>query len=125
MGRRAFITGLICAAPLAAAAATLPIEGTYGTELGCRVAKTGEYIESPDTYTLTSEGVGNAVTYCMFSSVKAGKDGRHSAELACSQEGSGEEGDFRAKADIEGTTEAGYTVRFADGTTWGPLAKCR
>lgn len=121
---RRLISIVILLAPISVNAAALPIDGKYGSELGCRVAMTGEYIESNDTYLLTPESVGTSVSYCAFNSVTSAPGGRHVVSMTCSSEGSGPEGDTQEIAEISGDSVTGYTVRFADGTFWGPLTKC-
>lgn len=124
-GHRGTIAFLISVAPLAAGAATLPLDGKYGTELGCHVARTGEYMELDDNYLLTSESIATSLTYCSFNSVEVAPGGGHHVGMNCAQEGSGPEADIQEKADISGDPKAGYTLRFSDGRSWGPLTKCQ
>lgn len=124
MGSRAVIAGLICAAPLSVAAAPLPLDGSYGNELGCRLARTGEYNPVDGVELLTSDGLSTAVSLCSFDEAKTMPDGRHQVSMTCSFEGSGPEDDTKEKAEISGDPATGYTVRFHDGTSWGPLTKC-
>lgn len=118
------ISVLVVVAPLSVNAATLPIDGNYGTELGCRIARTGEYIESNDTQLLTPHSVGTSVSLCSFDSIEPTTDGGYKVDMTCSWEGEGPEGDIREKAEISGDPKAGYMIRFADGISWGPLKKC-
>ena len=118
------IVGLTCVAPTAAIAATLPIEGTYGNDRGCRLARLGDYSEDDSARILTAEGLQTMVTYCSFDAVTPTPSGNHQVALTCASEGSGSEDNTTDKADVSGNPAQGYTVRFADGTTWGPLTKC-
>lgn len=102
MGRRAAILGLACAAPLTASATASPIDGTYGNEAGCTYAR------------LSNHGT----------NVEAAPGGRHHVAMTCSSEGEGPEGNYEDKAEISGDPVSGYTVRFADGSSWEPLKKC-
>jgi hypothetical protein len=123
MAGRAIFIGLICAAPLSAIAATLPISGTYGNPAGCTLARTKNYGEDDSARILRPDGVESMVTACSFNTVTTLANGRHQVTMTCSSEGSGPE-DESEEADISGSTDAGYTVRFRDGTTWGPLVRC-
>ena len=122
--RRRTIFGLICAAPLTASAATLTLNGNYGSDAGCRVARTGSYEPNDDVFLLTPDSVGTAVTLCSFNSVQTAPDGGQKVTLTCASEGEGPEGNSQDKAEITGDPTAGYTIRFTDGSTWGPLTKC-
>lgn len=125
MGHRATIIGLICAAPLsAAAAATLPISGSYGNELGCRLARTGEYNPVEGVELLTPTEISTAVSLCIFKDILPAPGNRFHVSMTCSYEGSGPEDDTEDNAEISGDPDAGFMVRFADGTSWGPLTKC-
>jgi len=124
MGGRAFITGLICAVPFVAVAATLPISGSYGNELGCQLARTGEYNPVEGVELLTPSELSTSVTLCSFNEVKSASGNRLHVSMTCASEGSGPEDNTEDKAEISGDPVAGYTVHFADGTSWGPLKKC-
>lgn len=125
MGGRAMMFGLIGAAPLTAMAATLPIEGEYGNDLGCQLARTGEYNPVEGVYLLTAKDLSTSVSLCSFDEVKAAPDDRHQVTMTCSYEGSGPEDDQTEKVEISGGPAEGYTVHFPDGSSWGPLGKCR
>jgi len=124
MGGRAFIIGLICAAPLPAVAAALPLSGTYGNPAGCTLLRTNNYGEDDSARILKPDGVETMVTGCSFDTVTDLPDGKHQVTMTCASEGSGPEDNYQGKAEISGDDAAGYSVRFADGTNWGPLAKC-
>lgn len=113
-----------CLAPAAAVAATLPIDGTYGNERGCRLVLIGDYSEDDSARILTAEGLQTMVTYCSFDAVMPMQAGGHAVGMTCASEGSGPEDNTSDKAEITGDAVAGYVVRFADGTTWEPLKKC-
>lgn len=121
-GRRLAIIGLTCAAPAATAAATLPISGDFGNDLGCELARTGEYNPVEGVYLLTPDRLATSVSVCLFETVRAAPSGGFDVSLSCGDEGDTEEA--RDSALITGNEAAGYTVRFANGTTWGPLRRC-
>lgn len=110
--------------PLAASAANLPISGSYGNDLGCELARTGNYNPVDNVYLLTPQELSTSVTLCGFDAVKPGPDGVLMVRMTCASEGSGPEDNTKENAEITGTPESGYTVRFTDGTRWGPLGKC-
>jgi hypothetical protein len=124
MGRALATIGLLLAAPCAATAATLPIGGSYGNDRGCALARTGAYDPVDGVYLLTPNEIATSVTLCSFDAVSPAPGGGHHVRMTCSSEGSGPEDDTTEAADISGSADAGYTIRFADGTTWGPLARC-
>lgn len=124
MGRRAVILGMICATPAAASAATLPIEGTYGNEPGCVLARAGNYGEDDGARILTADSLQTMVTYCSFDEIGTYPDKRHHVAMTCATEGSGPEDNTAERADISGSPERGYIVRFADGTSWEALTRC-
>ena len=124
MGGRATIIGLICAAPLSASAATLPIEGTYGNAAGCTLARTNNYGEDDSARILKPDGLETMVTGCSFTEVAAMAGGRHRVAMTCASEGSGPEDNYQDKAEISGDARAGYIVHFADGMAWEALKKC-
>lgn len=123
VGRAIFI-GLICAAPLSAIAATLPISGTYGNPAGCALARTNNYGEDDSARILRPDGVESMVTACSFNTVTTLADGRHQVTMTCASEGSGPEDNIDASAEISGDPNHGYIVRFADGMDWGGLKRC-
>ena len=113
-----------CAAPFAAHAATLPISGSYGNDLGCELARTGNYNPVDGVYLLTPNDLSSSVTSCSFDAVEQAPGDRHHVSMTCASEGSGADERTREKAEISGNNAAGYTVHFADGSSWGPLKKC-
>lgn len=123
-GGRAAMIGLACAVPLVSHAATLPIDGSYGNDLGCELARTGNYNPVDGVYLLTPKELSTSVTLCSFDVVKPAPGDGHLVSMTCASEGSGPEENSRENAEISGSPQTGYTVNFADGTTWGPLSKC-
>jgi hypothetical protein len=124
MGRRLAMTALTCVAPAVAIAATLPIDGTFGNDRGCQLARMGDYSEDDSARILTADGLQTMVTACSFDAVTSLKAGGHAVVMTCASEGSGPEDNTTDKAEISGNPEHGYSIRFADGTTWGPLTRC-
>jgi hypothetical protein len=124
MRGRALIIVLIGALPAAAAAATLPLEGTFGNDRGCRLARIGDYSEDDSACILTSEGLQTMVTYCSFDAVTQTPAGGHKVVLTCASEGSGPEDNVEDSAEISGDAISGYVVSFADGTVWEALKRC-
>jgi len=124
MGGRAFIIGLICAAPLSAIAASLPIDGTYGNPAGCTLFKTNNYGEDDSARILKPDGLETMVTGCTFNTVTALPNGRYQITMTCASEGSGPEDNYEDKAEISGNATSGYVVQFGDGTAWEALGKC-
>lgn len=107
-----------------AVAATLPLDGSYGNELGCRLARSGEYDPVEGVELLTPTELSTSVTLCSFDSVEPSPNGGHKVSMTCASEGSGPEDNTREKAEISGAPTTGYTVHFTNGTSWGPLSKC-
>lgn len=120
----AALCGVALCLPGLAAGATLPISGSYGNELGCKLALTGEYNPVEGVELLTPTEMSTAVSLCTFKEIVSAPGNRLHVSMTCSYEGSGPEDDTEDKAEISGDPVAGYTVRFADGTSWGPLRKC-
>ena len=109
------------ATPLAASAATLPIDGSYGNKPGCHYAKTEESSGADVFFLLTPESVTTASSYCEIKSVGKKTGGMIEAILACQAEGEEGEIDLAAEIVADGKTAK---VSFKDGTVWGPLARC-
>lgn len=122
MRGRATLIALICAAPFSAAAATLPIDGSYGNKPGCHYAKTEESSGADVFLLLTPESVTTATAYCEVKSVGKTTNGTIDAVLACQAEG--EEGETALPARIIPEGKSAYKISFEDGTIWGPLPKC-
>ena len=99
MVSRAIFIGLICAAPLSAIAATLPISGTYGNPAGCTLARTNNYGEDDSARILRPDGVESMVTACSFHTVTTLANGRHQVTMTCASEGSGPEDNIDASAE--------------------------
>ncbi|MDQ0136831.1 hypothetical protein J2T08_004770 [Neorhizobium galegae] len=96
------------------------IEGTYGAEGGCRVAKTRD----PEEFaaTLTGQAVTTYASRCTFKGTAKRIVGGFRTEALCDEEG--EETQHTAMIDILRNGDV-YTVRFADGLEWGPFEKCQ
>jgi hypothetical protein len=124
MGRRAILIGMICAAPLAANAAMLPIDGNYGNAAGCQLAGDGEYNPDDMALLLTPSEINTSVSLCSFDQIHSDTDGSHSVSMTCAFEGSGPEENTTETTRISGAAATGYTIQFSDGTSWGPLIKC-
>ncbi len=124
MRHRAFIVALICAAPLSAVAATLPIDGAYGNASGCALHTTNNYGEDDSAQILKPDGVATMVTACIFNTVTVLPGGKYRATMTCGFEGSGPEDNYDDTAEIAGSDTKGFSVRFGDGTDWEHLRKC-
>ena len=124
MGARAIMATLICAAPLTAAAATLPIDGIYGNPPGCTLAKPNNYGEDDSAMILRPEGLATMVSDCGFTEVISTPAGLFRVAMTCASEGSGPEDNHHDRAEISGNADSGYVVHFADGSKWGPLTRC-
>lgn len=118
------MTLLLCAAPLSAMAATLPIDGIHGNPAGCTLAATSNYGEDDSARILKPDSLETMVTLCHFDTVETGDRGAYLITMTCASEGSGPEENYQDTAEITGDTKSGYTVRFRDGTVWEPLKKC-
>jgi hypothetical protein len=125
MGRtpRILLTGLLLAAPLAAAAASLPIDGKYGNKAGCAYAGTGESDGADDFFLLTPEAMTTAASVCEIRTV--GKTVGNATSVVFSCQAEGEDGAADSPAKVIKAGRNAYTVTFDDGTVWGPLARCR
>lgn len=123
MGRRATLFALICAAPASVPAATLPIDGIYGNPAGCTLERTSNYGEDDSARFMTPDSLQTMVTACSFDSVSP-VPGGYKVGMTCASEGEGPEENYRDEAEITGDARSGYTVRFADGSSWEPLARC-
>lgn len=119
---RILITSILCATPFAALAASLPIEGKYGNKSGCHYAKTEESSGDDDFLLLTPEDVRTSVAFCTFKSIDKTAGDTITATLTCADEG--ESGDQDFVADVMGNGKDGYTVKFRDGSVWGPMKRC-
>ena len=120
---RIFIASILCAAPFAASAASLPIDGKYGNKAGCLYAKTGETTGEDDFILLTPEDIRSAVAFCEIKSIGKVAGKKISTTLSCADEG--EAGNTNFDADVIRTGQDSYRVDFNDGTSWGPFKRCR
>ena len=120
---RILIASLLCAAPFAASAASLPIDGKYGNKAGCLYAKTGETTGEDDFILLTPEDIRSAVAFCEIKSVGKAAGNKISTTLSCADEG--EAGNMNLSADVIRTGPDSYRIAFSDGTSWGPFERCK
>ncbi|MDO9414996.1 hypothetical protein [Pararhizobium sp.] len=112
----------VCALATGAHAEQKFLDGAYGNKDGCAYAKSGESSGSDDFFLLTDEGVTTAVSYCAFTGAMAKTPKGFAGKVSCEEEG----GNGGSEETVELLSESGaYTVAFADGTLWGPIAKCR
>jgi hypothetical protein len=102
----------------------LSIDGSYGNDLGCELARTGNYNPVDNVYLLTPNELTTSVTLCGFDAVEPALDGVLKVRMTCASEGSGPEDNTTEEAEITSDPATGYSVHFADGTSWGPLGKC-
>jgi len=102
----------------------LPLKGSYGNKDGCAYAKTGESTGSDDFFLLTSETVTTAASYCEFQKVLKSAKGSFRATMACQEEG-GDEAGTSFEIDVTPSGKDTYTLKFDDGTVWGPLKLCK
>jgi len=117
------IAGLICVAPMAANAASLPIMGKYGDKSGCHYARTGDSDGADVFFLLTSEDVTSAASFCEVKSVGAPKGSDIPVVFACKAEG--EDGATDSAALLKPSGKNAYTIAFDDGSVWGPLKRCK
>jgi hypothetical protein len=120
---RTLIASVLCLAPVIASAASLPIDGKYGNQPGCHYAKTEESSGDDDFLLLTPDDVRTSVAFCSFKSIDKTTGDTITATLTCADEG--ESGDQDFVADVIGNRKDGYTVKFKDGSVWGPMKRCR
>jgi hypothetical protein len=120
---RVLLTGIFLAAPLAVAAASLPIDGKYGNKAGCAYARTGESDGADDFFLLTPEAMTTAASVCEVKTVGKTVGDTTSVVFACQDEG--EDGAADSPAKVIKAGKNAYTVTFDDGTVWGPLKRCR
>lgn len=113
---------LACGCVTLTAAASPPfLDGAYGNKEGCHYSKTDDSSGADVLFLLNDEGVTTATAYCEFKSPAEKMGSGFSITAQCDAEGEvGTVNTVRLDRSAKG-----YTVRFDDGTTWGPLAKCR
>jgi hypothetical protein len=122
------ILGLIaacgCVSGISVAAPTF-LDGAYGNKEGCLYARTGTSSGADEFFVLNDEGITTAVSYCQFAGEPTKTATGFTISAHCTAEG--EEGDDASATETVALdrSAAGYTIRFKDGTTWGPLAQCR
>jgi len=118
------LTSMLYAAPLALAGESLPIEGVFGNEAGCKLALTGNYGEDDSARILTATSLDTMVTACNFDRIVAAPGSHFDVAMTCASEGSGPEDNYQDSADVSGDQDVGYFVRLKNGTAWGPLKRC-
>lgn len=113
-------TALLLCASAARAQPAFP-GGAFGDKEGCRYARTGESTGADTFFLLDAQGVTTAASFCAMKKVVANSASTFTLTLACeSEEGAG------ADEAVEAVRKGGdVTLRFGDGTIWGPLARCR
>jgi hypothetical protein len=112
---------LLCAGT--AAAASLDIEGTYGSPAGCKYAADGVYGDE-EVSILDAEHYENFVTWCEFVQVIPVRDGSSVVTMLCGHEG--EEYQTIDMVRIARSAEGdGYTIFHANGDAWDSVALCR
>ena len=109
-----------CVSGVSIAAPTF-LDGAYGNAEGCIYAKTGESSGADAFFLLNDEGITTATAYCQFEGTAVKTASGFSIRTQCDAEG--EVGPKETVALDRSAT--GYTIRFNDGTTWGPLSQCR
>ena len=114
---------LVAAMPFSVQAATLSIDGKFGNKDGCAYAKTGESTGSEDFYLLTPEAMTTATAYCEVKTVGKTKSETTNVVFSCQAEG--EEGGTDSPAKVIRADKNAYKVVFDDGTSWGPLKRCK
>lgn len=97
------------------------LDGAYGEKEGCHYAKTGESSGADVFFLLNDEGLTTSTAFCAFSGNPEKTATGFRIETQCESEG--EQGD-KEMVELTKSTK-GYTIRFKDGTSWGPLPKCR
>lgn len=106
----------------AAHAATLDIQGTYGSPAGCKYAADGEYGDE-EVSILDSEHYENFVTWCEFVQVLKARDGSNIVTMLCGHEG--DEMQTIEMVRIVKTQEGdAYSMFHASGEPWDSVALC-
>jgi hypothetical protein len=119
-----------CVSGISVAAPTF-LDGAYGNKEGCLYARTGTSSGADSFFVLNDEGITTATAYCQFEGSATPTAKGFTIRTRCTAEGetdsgASEGGDAPAQETVAlDRSAAGYTIRFEDGTTWGPLAQCR
>lgn len=109
-----------CVSGVSVAAPTF-LDGAYGDAEGCAYARTGETSGADTFFLLNDEGITTATAYCQFEGTATKTAKGFSIRTQCDAEG-----DVGPKETVALDKSAkDYTIRFKDGTTWGPLSQCR
>ncbi|MDO5896570.1 hypothetical protein [Agrobacterium sp. Azo12] len=115
---------MLIALPLLSATTAMSatfLDGAYGEKEGCRYSKTAESSGADIFFLLNDDGITTSTAYCAFSGTAEKTSSGFRIQTQCESEG--EQGD-KEMVDLTKSTK-GYTIRFKDGTSWGPLPKCR
>ncbi|KQR69229.1 hypothetical protein [Rhizobium sp. Leaf341] len=116
----ALIAACGCVSGVSVAAPSF-LDGAYGDAEGCAYALTSESSGADVFFLLNDEGITTATAYCQFEGTAKKTPSGFSVRTQCDAEG--EVGPKETVALDRGAK--GYTIRFKDGTTWGPLSQCR
>lgn len=120
--RSAAVVVLLLGTVAASSAATLGIDGTYGSPAGCKYAADGVYGDE-EVSILDNEHYENFVTWCEFVQVLPARDGSKIVTLLCGHEGEGAQTIewIRAVKAAEGDA---YDLFSASGDPWDSVARC-
>ncbi|MGE0503085.1 MAG: hypothetical protein AB7I79_19665 [Rhizobiaceae bacterium] len=104
------------------AAASLDIEGTYGSPAGCKYAADSVYGDETVTV-LDAEHYENFVTYCEFVQILPARDGSHIVTMLCGHEG--DEAQTIEQVRIAKAAEGdAYNLFHASGEPWDSVTRC-
>jgi hypothetical protein len=112
---------LLCLAVVSVQAREIFPDAAYGNTEGCRYSNTGEPSDSDDFFLLNNEGVATAASFCAFSGPAKKTSTGYARRVICEEEGE------KTPEDVMhfDLSSEGYTIRFGDDISWGPLARCR
>jgi hypothetical protein len=97
------------------------LDGPYGSKEGCIYAKTSESSGAEDFLLLTDAQLTTAFSFCEFKGAATRTKDGFTIRAQCDAEGeTGPEQTATLRKSANG-----YTVSFPDGTTMGPMPKCR
>jgi hypothetical protein len=119
---RTLLMTVVVSALLASSASSATfLDGAYGEKEGCTYSQTGESSGADEFFLLNDEGVTTATAFCAFSGKPTKTASGFKITAQCESEG--EKGQ-KETVDLKKSPE-GYTISFKDGTSWGPLPKCK
>lgn len=121
--RAAWLTLALVVLPAVLLAAEPPLDGSYGNTDGCLYDRTGDTNGSDNFFLMTAQAITTSASYCEFKTVDASTADGFRATVTCQEEGSEDGSDFKLAVSRSGTDA--YTIKFDDGTTWGPLQRCK